>query len=623
MAKSNKKKKAQKRAQRNPEENDTTPSINNRTQRSRRRALANLDDLEAENMNRDHTRRDDFAPGEIGSDYESHDESDNEFKNLSDDDAPTTYLRRHKPAPAGTWVADIIRKATSDKGDKVMDDFFGNPNPNYNEVEKFFTDINDRIRAANVENGVDAATGEIPYQMYKSMHDGWKLEVEKAAIDSTTFTSEDGWKAYDKVYTALKAFNRQYQLPEGWNISASVPERIFGSRPVSMEEAAQSVEDSASTTSANEDDDSSSVEDMKSGLDALEARAREDQRLLSRAKVLYWWSKGVGTQIFVRYGTRDTPIYRIRAGSHEFYDPSKVTRVLTKARGNAKIQVRRDDGVPDEIWEYSRENVSDILGVGWKVEDDDESEINPLDLIRPEPNALYPQTRILVKWKDGTVTLEGRAFIRRITKGSSLDGDRVIYQKAEELEQAYLQAQHEFSDYELEDELDDEIPGEVKDSEVTARRPQGQSVRSAPRSTRSSGTNNVRFADSRSEDLRVPSTKTVPRSTHSSSRSKRGTGPGSSGSVRSQGREVAHDPRDAEIKWLREQLDRLTTNNTGPKQGYSHGPQGFRRPYGYRVATDRYDEGFEDEPISEMSSQAPNPRWRRGRRSRGRWQNYG
>lgn len=57
----------------------------------------------------------------------------------------------------------------------------------------------------------------------------------------------------------------------------------------------------------------------------------------------------------------------------------------------------------------------------------DENGINPLGLHQPGKDSHYPQTRILVQWKDGAVTLEGRAFIRRITSGSSLDGDRVIY----------------------------------------------------------------------------------------------------------------------------------------------------------------------------------------------------
>lgn len=72
--------------------------------------------------------------------------------------------------------------------------------------------------------------------------------------------------------------------------------------------------------------------------------------------------------------------------------------------------------------------------MGWKIEEDDEKDVDVLELVAPEPYKVYPQTRSLVKWKDGIETLEGRSFIRRITRGSSLDGDRVIYQKAVDLE---------------------------------------------------------------------------------------------------------------------------------------------------------------------------------------------
>jgi hypothetical protein len=35
------------------------------------------------------------------------------------------------------------------------------------------------------------------------------------------------------------------------------------------------------------------------------------------------------------------------------------------------------------------------------------------------------------------LTLEGRAFMRRITSSSALNGDRVLYQKACEMENSY------------------------------------------------------------------------------------------------------------------------------------------------------------------------------------------
>ncbi|GAT22746.1 actin-binding protein Fragmin [Aspergillus luchuensis] len=46
-------------------------------------------------------------------------------------------------------------------------------------------------------------------------------------------------------------------------------------------------------------------------------------------------------------------------------------------------------------------------------------------------------TRALVKWNDGNVTLERRGFIRRIANGNSFNGDRMIYLKAKELENAF------------------------------------------------------------------------------------------------------------------------------------------------------------------------------------------
>lgn len=110
--------------------------------------------------------------------------------------------------------------------------------------------------------------------------------------------------------------------------------------------------------------------------------------------------------------------------------------LTTMTRGTAKF-TEEIDGMTEEFWKYNRKHVTDILGVGWKIEDDDESTTNALSLVRPEQGAIYPQTRILVKWRDAAITLEGRSFIRRITTGSDLDGDPVIYQRARELEAMY------------------------------------------------------------------------------------------------------------------------------------------------------------------------------------------
>lgn len=53
----------------------------------------------------------------------------------------------------------------------------------------------------------------------------------------------------------------------------------------------------------------------------------------------------------------------------------------------------------EEFWENSRDDVLDIVGVGWKVDDNDEVSTNALALIRPIRDTIYPHTRVLVKWK--------------------------------------------------------------------------------------------------------------------------------------------------------------------------------------------------------------------------------
>lgn len=95
------------------------------------------------------------------------------------------------------------------------------------------------------------------------------------------------------------------------------------------------------------------------------------------------------------------------------------------------------NNVCQEVWKYSHHNVLDIVGVGWKVEDDDEAYTNALAPMQPVKDASYPHTRVLVKWKDGNTTLEHQGFIQQIVNGSSINGDQIIYFKARELKNAY------------------------------------------------------------------------------------------------------------------------------------------------------------------------------------------
>ncbi|KAJ5927155.1 hypothetical protein N7516_008928 [Penicillium verrucosum] len=311
-------------------------------------------------------------------------------------------------------------------------------------LRKFFNRLNARIRKENSKVDLnDINLGTIPHANYEGILQGYTGTFENFVGNTN---HEEAWNRFNETYKLIAALNMRHWIRSDWNLDESwAEERISLPNPhpikdhsplISEEEKAKDVD--KLLPSIETDADHISVEE----LDALESRTWDEQRKMSSGTVLYWWPKGSGSQTFVIYGSVAAPIFRIRAGSYESYNPRKVERVLiSKTRGTAKEVEEDDDGVLDEHWKYNRRDVAGILGIGWKIEDDDEDGINPLSLLQPIKGALYPQTRALVKWRDGTRTVEGRSFIRRITMGSSLDGDKTIYQKAIEMEKAYRENQ--------------------------------------------------------------------------------------------------------------------------------------------------------------------------------------
>ncbi|KAJ5641213.1 hypothetical protein N7490_005213 [Penicillium lividum] len=437
------------------------------------------------------TQPGDFAPN--AGDYGSNEEADSDGSEASDPGSP---MEEDEPDPLSEWVIDVIKNSTSNHKD-VMWNFFDSNSPNYEDCSQYFQRLNQEIRAANKDNNVDLDIGVIPEGVYSALCESWEQEATAAKEKGSP---DEFWEAFDKTRDILKKFNERHHLPRSWNISEGRAQRLIGGKKPAVERTMTYDRGKRRTGSGNRSfvQAESSMEsdgdidgNEPTGFDALEARTIEQQRRLGSAKVLYWWPKGTGSQIFVRYGDRSTPIYRIRAGSHETYNPSTVERVLTsKTRGTAK-RVTMKDGIPDECWKYTRRDVKDLIGIGWKVEDDDESGLNPLNLLQPAKGSVYPQTRALVKWKDDTFTLEGRSFIRRITTGSALDGDRLIWQKAEELESSYrkkhgIEIFRDDNEDESSDEESDEEIDEESDSYIRPKhRRQGRKYREAPHYTRS------------------------------------------------------------------------------------------------------------------------------------------
>ncbi|KAJ5981128.1 hypothetical protein N7481_008426 [Penicillium waksmanii] len=400
-----------------------------------------------------------FAPG--ASDTDGH---DSDADNGSENEGPPV---EDKPPPLKKWVKEVIKRETSGEKAQSIENFFNSEEPDASACKPFFERLNQHIRAANQEHGaIDLDEGTVPVGSYDPIADTCRRMV-LAKKDSP----EEAWDAFHRTRDLLKKINRRYRLPRTWNFHPSWCESICGPDPTMHGQSDEDFETSGdesqaagdtrgdlhSTDGLGDSDDSEAESVRPTGLDSLESRAMKEQRRHSGGKVLFWWPKGTGSQTFVRYGDRSAPIYRIRAGSHEMYDQKRVEKVLTtKTRGSQKVDLIKN-GIPCEEWKFGRQHVEDIRGVGWKVEDDDEVGIDPLSFIRPVPNSVYPQTRAWVKWKDGKFTLEGRQFIRRITNGSSLQGDQVIFQKAEDLETAY-RLRHGWEQTDSEIDLDDVRP---------------------------------------------------------------------------------------------------------------------------------------------------------------------
>ncbi|KAL4769103.1 hypothetical protein BDW60DRAFT_210340 [Aspergillus nidulans var. acristatus] len=379
--------------------------------------------------------------------------------------------------------------------------------------------------------------------------------------------SQAAWKAYDDTYRKFRDFNDEHHLPAAWNIPESYVEGRFGPRIV---ESIEGNGDAGGVAPGTQNGSNTSAPGTGNDEVVMDEDDRDEDEE-EMAHVLYWWKKGFGTQIFVRYGSGPNATYRIRAGSSEAYDPETVPQVLQSrseqseasgiyitARGREKKQELNPEGRIIERWMYDRSHVQGIIGVGGKIKYDEEEEddLEPLDAILPRRHSL-----------------EDRAFVRRITKGSALQGDSVIYEKALDQETRYRDAglplpgtataQAEAEEVESDDEEEAVAGG------ASNRRP---------------GTSEVRFAEPPAASARAtPSRSAGPTPSHRQSATR-------------------EDPRDAELRELRRQVDQLRQQLTKSRG----------RSYSVRQA--REDSGFYDSRSSVSTPEAP---------PRRAWEDYG
>ncbi|KAJ5346795.1 uncharacterized protein N7506_000048 [Penicillium brevicompactum] len=353
-------------------------------------------------------------------------------------------------------IRDLINEKHSEEGDGELTQIVLHRHDRLDEVCSFFDALNVEIREKCLKFDKEPKDYLIPSRQH---HDALKflgnylnsLKPEELLQELPNIQNQ-----CDMVKNQLSRVNLSHDLPPQWNIDVKeIMEYTRANIPAG---------DHSDIPDSDADD-----------LDALESRTRKEQHQYSSCEVLSWWPKGTGTQTFVRYGDKSAPIYRIRAGSYEIYDKASVPRLwTTSSRGTAKKMIT-EAGEEDEVWKYTRSDVKRIIAVGWKVPDDDDSEIGALPFIKPERGAIYPQTKTMVLWKDGQTTLEGRSFIRRIANGAAFRGDEMIYQKAKELEAAYekkngpLQSSHKVKEEDESEYAGSDIDGSnVSDPESSS-----------------------------------------------------------------------------------------------------------------------------------------------------------
>ncbi|GIC88092.1 uncharacterized protein Aud_004483 [Aspergillus udagawae] len=509
-----------------------------------------------------------------------------------------------------SWVVDIIREAAEKPIYEELKNGFLQGEPDMGRARAFFQEVNQKIRQANLQHNVDETRGEIPPLTYFNLYSSYKQALTKAELEQD---SQAAWKAYDETHKKFQDFNNEHYLPAAWNITSLLVERKFSPRIVESIETNSDASGGApdiqngnntgggapetqtrnntgggvpETRDVNMNDDDDENENGVTELEELEAVVKEEWATPG-SHVLYWWKKGVGTQVFVRYGSGPNATYRIRAGSSEAYDPETVPQVLQSrseqseagnyitARGREKLHVETPEGRIVERWKYDRTHVQGIIGVGWKMkyDEEDEDDLEPLEAIFPRRYVTYPQTRTLIKWTDGAVTLEDRAFVRRITKGSALQGDRVIYQKALDQETRYCRAAGLPLPGTATAQAEAEEAESVDDEEDIVAR---------GASNRRSATSEVRFAEPPAAS--TPSRSAGPTPSHRQSAPR-------------------EDPRDAELRELRRQVDQLRRQVAKS-----------RSPGSYPVRQVREDSGFYDGRSSVSTPEAP---------PRRTWEDYG
>lgn len=340
--------------------------------------------------------------------------------------------------------------------------------------------VNEEISKVNEKHHYPQELGLIPLAAYYKVLELLADSLERLEENPNDNEAWEQWKKYKKRFNDI---NVDRNLPDSFNLPKEYMKYVIG-----MEERSESYlnqDDEASpdpssesdyesgregseenrhhqTTlerrhnsrhqqserghESNEEDDDGEECEEDSDLDDVDLNLDDSPAGLRKAIEDNYHMPMLGTvlgyrrcgplyyQCLVRYGTDDSPTYRIVPGRFAGSWSRKDVDNLAEGQRGPKRKNRLE-------WQYREENIKRICGVAWKPYDEHKN--NPLASLDPENfQATPPTTYVIVLWDDGDTTYETRTSMRRIL-GSQIGGaaDLAIFHKAKVQEKLYRRAQ--------------------------------------------------------------------------------------------------------------------------------------------------------------------------------------
>jgi hypothetical protein len=196
-----------------------------------------------------------------------------------------TGIPLDKPDTVFPWVHEIIQRETLAESEKMLQ-FFRSKDPQYQQCEEFFEKLNGLIRGANQEHRANLESGVVNSTFYTHTCATWREVATEAAKKGS---AEEYWSSFNDTRNIHRHFNKRHFLPDTWILSQALAEEIIGTPNPVPDEATGFTHDSdngqPSPTRQPLDSELSSAEsdidvhrEEPTGLDALEARTRKQQR---------------------------------------------------------------------------------------------------------------------------------------------------------------------------------------------------------------------------------------------------------------------------------------------------------------------------------------------------------